>query len=258
MRSDRSFFVLLATLAGGYVLLLAAMLLAEASYTHPGKVGEVLGRSAIQRSILLTVVSSSVATAAALVVGVLVAYLMARTRFRGRWLVELVLDLPNILPPLVLGLCLLTLFKTPLLEPISSYVIYQLPAVFIAQFVVAMAAAVPVLRAAFDQASPDQEQTALVHGGSRWQAFWHVALPQVRPGLLTAAALAWAKCFGCFGPLLVFAGATRNKTEVLATTIYLELTAGDLEAAVAVSLVMVAVSVVVLTLARWWGTPKRP
>lgn len=257
MKSDRSLLVVCATLAGGYVLLLLAMLLAEASYTHPDCVLEVLGRSAIQRSIVLTVVASSVATVAALVVGIPVAYLMARISFRGRWLVELVLDLPNILPPLVLGLCLLILFKTSLLEPLSRYVIYQLPAVFIAQFVVAMAAAVPVLRAAFDQTSVEEEQTALVLGGTRWQAFWHVALPQVRAGVLTAAALAWAKCFGCFGPLLVFAGATRNKTEVLATTIYLELSAGDLEAAVAVSLVMVVVSAIVLTLARWWGTRKQ-
>ena len=70
----------------------------------------------------------------------------------------------------------------------------------------------------------------------------------------TAATLAWARSLGEFGPLLVFAGATRNKTEVLSTTVFLELSIGDLEAAVAVSLIMVIAAVVVLVVARMWGT----
>ncbi|MEM1305007.1 MAG: ABC transporter permease subunit, partial [Planctomycetota bacterium] len=232
MKSDRPFYALLAAIAGGYVLLLVAMLVAEATYTEPGRLLDVLGRPAIRRSILLTVIASTAATAASLAVGVPLSYAMSRFRFRGRAAVDAVLDLPNVLPPLVLGLCLLILFQTPVLRPLASSVVYQLPAVFLAQFVVAMAAAVPVLRAAFDQTSPRTEQIAQAFGCSRWQAFWRVTLPEVRAGLVTAGAIGWAKCFGCFGPLLVFAGATRNKTEVLATTIYLELTAGDIEAAV--------------------------
>jgi molybdate transport system permease protein len=68
--------------------------------------------------------------------------------------------------------------------------------------------------------------------------------------------LAWARSLGEFGPLLVFAGATRNKTEVLSTTVYLELSIGNLEAAVAVSLIMVAAAVAVLIVARLWGTRR--
>jgi molybdate transport system permease protein len=66
--------------------------------------------------------------------------------------------------------------------------------------------------------------------------------------------MAWARALGEFGPLLIFAGATRNKTEVLSTTVFLELSIGDLEAAVAVSLIMVLAAVVVLILARVSGT----
>lgn len=72
--------------------------------------------------------------------------------------------------------------------------------------------------------------------------------------MLTAATLAWAQALGEFGPLLVFAGATRNKTEVLSTSVFLELSVGDLEAAVAVSLIMVMAAVVVLVITRLWGT----
>ena len=72
--------------------------------------------------------------------------------------------------------------------------------------------------------------------------------------IFTAGTLAWARALGEFGPLLIFAGATRNKTEVLSTTVFLELSIGDVEAAVAVSLIMVAAAVIVLVVARLWGT----
>ncbi len=72
--------------------------------------------------------------------------------------------------------------------------------------------------------------------------------------MLTAATLAWARSLGEFGPLLVFAGTTRNKTEVLSTTVFLEMSVGDLEAAVAVSLIMVIAAVIVLVIARLWGS----
>ena len=66
--------------------------------------------------------------------------------------------------------------------------------------------------------------------------------------------LAWARSLGEFGPLLSFAGATRMKTEVLSTTVFLELSIGNLEGAVAVSLLMVACAVLVLVIARIWGS----
>ena len=81
-----------------------------------------------------------------------------------------------------------------------------------------------------------------------------MVLPEAWRGILTAGTLAWARALGEFGPLLIFAGATRNKTEVLSTTVFLELSIGDLQAAVAVSLLMVAAAVVVLVVARLWGT----
>ena len=79
-------------------------------------------------------------------------------------------------------------------------------------------------------------------------------MPEAGRGMVTAGTLAWARSLGEFGPLLVFAGATRMKTEVLSTTVFLELSVGDLSAAVAVSLIMVASAIVVLVLARIWGS----
>lgn len=81
-------------------------------------------------------------------------------------------------------------------------------------------------------------------------------LPEaVRGIMMTALTLAWARSLAEFGPLLVFAGATRMKTEALSTSVFLELNVGHLEAAVAVSWIMVVSAVVVLIVARLWG-PK--
>jgi molybdate transport system permease protein len=78
-------------------------------------------------------------------------------------------------------------------------------------------------------------------------------LPQARRGLVTAATLAWARALGEFGPILVFAGATRMRTEVLPTSVFLELSVGNVEAAVAVSLLMVLAAAAVLLVIRLYG-----
>jgi molybdate transport system permease protein len=75
--------------------------------------------------------------------------------------------------------------------------------------------------------------------------------------VLTAFALAWARALGEFGPILVFAGATRMRTEVLSTSVFLELSVGNLEAALAVSLLMIAVAAAVLAVLRVFGLPLK-
>ena len=136
----------------------------------------------------------------------------------------------------------------------GRWVVYQIPAVILAQFMVAAAFAVRTMRATFDQIDTRLEQVALTLGCNQAQAFGMVVLPQARQGMLTAGTLAWARAMGEFGPLLIFAGATRHKTEVLSTTVFLELSIGNLEAAVAVSLIMVGAAVAVLIVARLWGS----
>src|SRR5205814_9223501 len=122
--------------------------------------------------------------------------------------------------------------------------------VVLAQFAVSTAFAVRTMRVAFDQIPVRPEQVARTLGCSRGQAFWRVTFPEARRGLLTAATLAWARSLGEFGPILIFSGATRMKTEVLPTTVFLELSVGRLHAAIAVSLLMVIVAVVVLVVTR--------
>jgi molybdate transport system permease protein len=109
------------------------------------------------------------------------------------------------------------------------------------------------MRVTFDQIHPRCEQVALTLGCSAGQAFWLVVFPQARQGLMAAGTLAWARSLGEFGPILIFAGATRLKTEVLPTTVFLEFTVGNIEGAVGASLIMVVVAMIVLVVARVYG-----
>ncbi len=112
------------------------------------------------------------------------------------------------------------------------------------------------MKTTFDHIDPRCEQVALSLGCTRLEAFGWVVLPEARRGMTTALTLAWARSLGEFGPLLIFAGATRMKTEVLSTTVFLEMNVGDVSAAVAVSLIMVVAAVAVLVIARLWGTQE--
>ena len=254
-QSDAPFLIALCTLGGLYVLLIAGLLLADASFTTPAHLWEALRNREIRYAIKLSLVSCTITAILSVWVAVPLGYLLSRYHFRGKVLLDVLLDVPIVLPPLVIGLSLLILFQTlpgRLLEKHVA-VTYAIPGVILAQFAVAAAFAVRTLRVTFDQISPRQEQVALTLGCSRSQAFWRVVLPQARRGIVTAATVAWARALGEFGPVLVFCGATRLYTEVLPTTVFLELSIGHLEGAVAVSLLMVLAALVVLLVVRVVG-----
>ena len=274
--SDVPFYVLLGTVGGFYVVMLVGMLLADIVYMVQSDVHRAmrlpapiewlrpvlrpllamamaLGKPEIRYSLSLTLVSCLLSAMLSLIVAVPLGYSLSRYRFPGRTVLDALLDIPIVLPPLVVGLSLLILFQYPPFRYFANAFVFQIPGVVLAQFMVAAAFAVRTMRATFDQMDPRQEHVALTLGCTQAQAFARIAFPRATLGMLTAGTLAWARSLGEFGPLLVFAGATRNKTEVLSTTVFLELSIGNLEAAVAVSLLMVVIAIVVLILARVWG-----
>lgn len=253
--ANRVFLLCLALLGGTYVVLIVAMLGADLFFTTPGELLTALGSPEIRFAIRLSLVSCTISTLLAMWVAVPLGYLLARTEFPGKGVVDTLLDVPIVLPPLVIGLSLLILFQTELGRFVQQFMTFTfaVPGIVLAQFMVSAAFAVRTMRVTFGQLSPRTEEVARTLGCSRHQAFWRVTMPEARPGLLTAATLAWARALGEFGPILVFAGATRMRTEVLPTTVFLELSVGKIEAAIAVSLLMIVVAAVVLVLARTFG-----
>ena len=274
-RSDRPFLAVLGSLALMYLLLILAMLVADGWYaannvTWSGLL-EILGDRNIQFSIKLTLITCTVTALLSILVAVPTGYLLSRYRFPGKLLIDAALDIPIVLPPLVVGLSLLILFNhfpdrdhniekwldgfgrwSGLDSKMDFNISYTVFAVIIAQFSVACAFAVRTMRNTFDQISPRTEQVAQTLGCSRVRAFFSVVIPEAWRGISTAGTLAWTRAMGEFGPILVFAAATPRKTEVLSSTVYLEISTGSLEKAVVVSLMMVTIAVIVLIAVRIW------
>lgn len=262
-RSDAPFFLVMGGLSACFVLLIVLLIAADLMFTSVDEFRKALLKPEIQAAFRLTILSCTLAALMSIWVGTPLGYLLSRFRFPGRWLVDTLVDIPIVLPPLVLGLSLLIMFHLSigdwqlerwLRDDVGFPITYRWPAVVLAQFSVACAFAVRTMRVTFDQINPRAEDVARTLGCTRAQAFLQIALPQAWRGMITAATISWARALGEFGPILVFAGATRMRTEVLSTTVFLELSIGQLDAAVAVSLLMVAMAVCVLLLLRALGT----
>ncbi len=255
--SSAPFIVGLVLLASIYVVLIVVMIVADLGYLFFSSDGldafaAALRSPEVRYAIGLSLLSCSLTTIFALWVSVPIGYLMSRFEFRGKAFIDTVLDIPIVLPPLVVGISLLILFRS-VPEFLSDLVVFEVPAVILAQFAVACAFAVRTMRVTFEQISQRYEQVAMTLGASRSQAFWSVVLPQTRRGMLAAATLAWARALGEFGPILVFAGATPMRTEVLPTTVFLEMQGGNLAGMLAVSILMILLAAIVLTIARLFG-----
>lgn len=249
------FWATLGGITGAYLVFWLLLLAATALYTTPDTWGKALASREIRHAAGLSLLTSSAAAAVSLLVAIPIGFLLARRDFRGKSLVDAAMDIPIVLPPMVVGLCLLIFFQTPIGQGIESVVpfTYTVAGVALAQFVVAAAFAIRTMRGTFDHLSPRPEEVALTLGCSRWQSLWLVTLPSARRGMIAAFCIAWARSMGEFGPILVFAGATRMKTEVLPTTVWLELSVGNLDAAVAVSMLMIGLAVAVLVIVRTTG-----
>jgi molybdate transport system permease protein len=260
--SDVIFFLTMGGISACFILLVVLLLVADILFTSPRELLSALMKPEIQAAMRLTVQSCTAAAIMSIWVAVPLGYLLSRFSFPGRWVIDTLVDIPIVLPPLVVGLSLLILFHQPWFgwqldkgfRDVGFPVTYSWPAVVLAQFSVACAFSVRTMRVTFDQMNARAEEVARTLGCTRGQAFWQIALPQARRGVVTAFTIAWARSLGEFGPILVFAGATRMRTEVLSTSVFLELGTGNLNAAVAVSLLMVMIAVMVLLVLRTVGT----
>lgn len=252
---DPVFWTGLAALTSGYALFLVGILVATALYTTPAHMLRALQSREIQHSIQLSLITCTVTAFLSLLIAVPSGYLLSRAQFPSKALVEALLDIPIVLPPMVIGLCLLIFFQTRVGHFIEDFIplTYTVNGVVLAQLVIGGAFAIRTMRGTFDHLSSRPEDVALTLGCSRGRAVWLVTIPAARRGMFAAASIAWARSLGEFGPILVFAGATRMKTEVLPTTVWLELSVGNLEAAVSVSILMVLFAVLVLIAIRKMG-----
>ncbi len=220
----------------------------------------VLSQSALF-ALRLSLVTSSISAVIALAAGMPMAYILARWRFAGKTILELLVDLPVVLPPSVAGLALLLAFgRQGLFGRWLGLVGISLPfttaAVVIAQTFVSAPLFVRSARLGFSAVDHQLEEAATVEGANEWQVFRHVMFPLAGRSLLTGVILTWTRALGEFGATILFAGNLQGKTQTMPLAIYLGLEQG-LGVAIALSALLVIVSLLILALMRRLETGPR-
>ena len=216
-----------------------------------------LGDREVRQALQLSLVCSLWATAISLVAGVPLAWVLARAEFPGRRLLRALTTLPMVLPPVVGGVALLLAFGRRGL--IGQWLGVQLPfttaGAVLAETFVAMPFLVLTVEAGFRSADQRYEEAARTLGARPWTVFRRVTLPLVAPSLAAGAVLCWARALGEFGATITFAGNFPGRTQTTPLKVYLLLESRP-EAAIVLSLVLLAVSVAVLVglRQRWLGT----
>jgi len=236
-----------------FVAVVLVLIAADVSYLNLEAVKETLRSPEIRSALWLSLWTSALAAVIGLLFAAPMGYALSRFRFPGHTLVDSIVDLPIILPPLVVGLSLLVFFQTGLgrwIEGTGLTFVYQKKGIVLCQFLVSASFGIRAAKVAFDSIDPRLEHVAMTLGCTRAGAFFRVALPMARAGLIAGGILIWARAFGIFGALMVFVGAVRMRTEVLPTTIYLEQSIGRIEVALAVGVLMLVLATVALVLIR--------
>jgi molybdate transport system permease protein len=219
---------------------------------------QLLGRltsQAVLQALRLSVVTSLAAVAVVTVVGVPLAWALARLDFPGRSLVRALVIVPLVLPPVVGGVALLTAFGrrglvgAPLDTAFGLTLPYTTAAVVVAHTFVALPFFVLSVEGALRATDREFDVVAATLGASRWTTFRTVSLPLAGPGLLAGLVLAWARALGEFGATITFAGNFPGTTRTMPNAIYVELQS-DPDAALVLSVILMAVSVAVLALLR--------
>ncbi|NUS10133.1 MAG: molybdate ABC transporter permease subunit [Streptomyces sp.] len=248
-----------ALLALAFLLLPLVALLVRAPWRS---LPDQLASAAVWQALRLSLQTATLATAVSLVFGVPLAWLLARASFPGRRLVRALVTLPLVLPPVVGGVALLLALGRNgvvgrwLDSAFGITLPFTTSGVVVAETFVAMPFLVITVEGTLRAADARYEEAAATLGASRLTAFRRVTLPMVAPGVAAGAVLAWARALGEFGATITFAGSFPGRTQTMPLAVYLALQ-DDPAAAIALSLVLLAVSLAVLAglRDRWTGAP---
>jgi molybdate transport system permease protein len=198
-----------------------------------------------------TLLCATGATALIVPAGVPLAWLLARRRFRGRAIVEAIVTMPLVVPPVATGLLLLILCSRRgviggLLERVGIEVVFTWKAVVLAMAIMGLPLLVRTARAGFEQVNTRYESVAATLGASPLRVFFTISLPLAWPAVLAGAVLAFARALGEFGATIVVAGSIPGVTRTLAVAIYGYTETGQDRQALALVAIAMAIGFVAL------------
>jgi molybdate transport system permease protein len=197
-------------------------------------------------SLKLSMITGLVSTVMVMVFAIPIGYTLSRFNFWGKGFVKTIIDLPVAFPELVLGLCLLLVFGSEffgnILNSMGLNFVFTKQGIVVAQFFTALPYAGRIMKSTFDYINPRMEFVSRSLGYSMFETFFNVSLPLARNGILASTVIAFARCIGTFGTVLILAGGSYMQTEVLPITLYLNISYGNMGMALTSGIVLMIVS----------------
>lgn len=238
--------LLIGVLAGSFFLFLGIPLAALIIREPPALLWQSISQPEALQAMQLSILTTSISTLLTVVFGLPVAYVLARLSFPGRAVLETLVTMPTVLPPVVAGVALLITFGRfgllgRYLSPLGITLPFTTVAVIMAQMFVASPFFINSAKAGLEQLDRRYELAAYTLRASPLYAFRRVVFPLIRPALLSGIGLAWARALGELGATITFAGSFPGTTETTPIAVYIT-AESDLEAAVALSVVLLAIS----------------
>src|SRR5271157_441760 len=186
-----------------------------------------------------------------LILGTPVAYINARYNYPGKVLIDTIIDLPVVIPPAVAGIALLMAFGRmgvvgQYLNMAGITVGFTTVAVVMAQLFVLSPFYIRQARSSFEDVDVTYENAARTLGASRVATFFYVTVPIAMNGLISGLIMTWARALGEFGATILFAGNFAGRTQTMPLAIYMTMEGGDLNACIALSIILVAISFIVI------------
>ena len=249
----RSLFLVPTVIFAVFVALPLLALIARAVMT--GDLFLQLTQPIVLSALRLSALTSVASLLVIVLVGTPTAYLLARSAFPGKRFLDVLIDVPLALPPVVVGVALLLVFGRlgvvgRWLQPLGIEIAFTTLAVVLAQIFVAAPFYVRSAKIGFGRVDPELEEIAVTLGASTWQTLRYVTVPLAWPALVGGAVLSWARALGEFGATIMFAGNFTGRTQTMPLAIMTALES-DLQTAIVLATLLVLATFVALFLLRW-------
>lgn len=211
-------------------------------------------------SIKLSLVTASLATFLVLLFSIPIAYALSRYDFFGKAILKTIINLPMAFPELVLGLALLLLFSKTFvgdfLDFVGVQIVFSKTGIVVAQFFTALPYGIRIIYSTFEGISKRYEFVSRSLGYKEFETFRYVTVPLARNGIYASSIITFARSMGAFGAVLILAGGSYMKTEILPITLFLNISYGNLGMAITSGIVLITISFIAILFVEYMEGKK--
>ncbi|WP_319576003.1 ABC transporter permease [uncultured Desulfobacter sp.] len=246
-----SFDLIISLIAGLFVCLVVFPMVALFTTTSVAELANQFRSSGVLSAVIISFQTSVIVVLLACCLGIPVAYVLAMKDFKGKDVLDTLVDLPIAVPPLVAGLALLILLggSSPLGGMLSHHgieIIFSKKGIIVAQLFVSSPFLIKSAREAFESINKNVTHASWVLGASKFYTFRKVMLPLAKNGIYAGMVMTWARALGEFGATSMVAGCIPFKTETMTVAIYQNAMSGELKASIAIALLLTVFSFTLL------------